>query len=296
MRQNKAISGIESRLEENAVKFGDPDCGICNGLGHVFDPGWERRGSGAFTLCECLRKKAKADAPPYLYYNSQTNVMEPCPTRGVRLAVERMNLLQQRSGIPARYLWKFISSIDIQDSNHPTGLNTSLVIALDHSVETIHDFGSGTRQGLYLRGPAGSGKTLISCAILNELIRLYQTPVKYAKISRDVLSKLRASFNPNSEFYGEGHRIEEELARVEALVIDDFGVHRESEWVNTVLYDLIDARYENNLLTIITSNDPLDSIRDVFQGRLYSRIREMCVEIGIDAPDYRMHHSRQYLT
>ncbi len=79
-----------------------------------------------------------------------------------------------------------------------------------------------------------------------------------------------------------------------ALVIDDFGIHNESDWVNSVLYDLIDARYENNLLTIITSNDPLDAWKELAKGRVYSRLREICIEIQIDAPDYRLRESKQY--
>jgi len=285
---------LQHHLEAHARRFGDRSCPICNGLGHIIDPQGGGIAHGAFLLCECLKKGAKADAPPYIYYDEASNSMLPCPSREGRIAIERMNLLMNQSGIPGRYLWKFISSIEVNTPMKPGELNTPLVLALDHAVDAIHNYGTGKIQGLYLHGPTGTGKTLLSCAVLNELVRLYQAPIRYAKISRDVLGKLRASFNPNSEIYGEGRKIEEELATVDALVIDDFGVHRESDWVNSVLYDLIDARYENNLLTIITSNDPLDSIRSIFHGRVYSRIREMCTEIHMDTTDFRQVHSKQY--
>jgi len=286
---------LKERLEINALRFGEPNCKICNGLGHIFDPFGGGRDEGAFVICDCMKKKARSNEFPYLYYDEKTNTMLACPARDTRLAIEKIHRLQRDSGIPSRYKWKFISSIDIYGDGSSSGQkNPSLLIALDIAIDTINLFGTDKIQGMYLYGPTGSGKTLLSCFVLNEIIRLYLAPVRYAKISRDVLGKLRASFNPNSEIYGESRKIEEELAKVKALVIDDFGVHKETEWVNSVLYDLIDARYENNLLTIITSNEPMESLKEISNKRIYSRLREMCSEIHMDMPDYRMRKTRQY--
>ena len=294
-KTSESDKNLKERLETNAVRFGEQDCRICNGLGHIFDPFGGGKDRGAFVLCDCMKQKAKSNDFPYLYYDDSTNTMLPCPARDARLAIEKIHRLQRDSGIPDRYKWKFISSIDIYSEGSGSGQkNPSLLIALDIAIDTINLFGTGNMQGMYLHGPTGSGKTLLSCFVLNELIRLYLVPVRYAKISRDVLGKLRASFNPNSEIYGEGRKIEEELANVQALVIDDFGVHKETEWVNSVLYDLIDARYENNLLTIITSNEPMEALKEISNKRIYSRLREMCSEIHMDMPDYRMRKTRQY--
>ncbi|MCB1170488.1 MAG: ATP-binding protein, partial [Leptospiraceae bacterium] len=75
-------------------------------------------------------------------------------------------------------------------------------------------------------------------------------------------------------------------------VIDDFGIHRESDWVNQTLYDLIDSRYEKSLITILTSNEPMESWKGLFGGRLYSRLRQICIEIHLDGADYRLRESR----
>lgn len=274
---------------------GGPVCASCAGIGYHFDPLGGGPMSGAFVLCECQRKVCRCGhRPPYDYYDAQTNAMAHCPARRAEMAVDRCHSLLKRSAIPERYKWKFISSLEHVDA--------STAIAVDHAIETVRRFSEyrnqtsngGEAQGLYLHGPTGCGKTLLSCAILNELIRLHQIPVLYAKISRDILGQLRASFNPNSDYYGEGRKIEERLANVTALVMDDFGAHRETEFVNSVLYDLIDARYEKKLPTIITSNEPLEKLRETGGGRLYSRLKEMCVEIHLEAPDYRLRGSRSY--
>ena len=274
-------------LRHHPRRAGTADCPHCAGIGYHFDPLGGGSAQGAFVLCECVRRVCRCgNKPPYDYYDAERNAMVPCPAGAAELAVDRSMVLQHHSGIPNRYRWKFISSVELVDD--------STIIAVDHAIETVRRFGEGDPQGLYLHGPPGCGKTLLSCAILNELIRLHQIPVLYAKISRDILGQLKASFNPNSEYYGEGRRIEERLASVTALVMDDFGAHRETEFVNSVLYDLIDARYEKNLPTIVTSNEPLEHLRDTSGGRLYSRLKEMCVEIHLDAPDYRQRGSRSY--
>ncbi len=263
------------------------DCPQCAGIGYLFDPLGAGKNEGSFVLCECMRRLCRCGGnPPYDYFDPEQHSMRRCPAGEAELAVDRATTLEAQSGIPARYRWKFISSLELVDD--------SLIIAVDHAIETVRRFGAGDPQGLYLYGPPGCGKTLLSCAILNELIRLHQIPVLYAKISRDILGQLKASFNPNSEYYGEGRKIEERLASVTALVMDDFGAHRETEFVNSVLYDLIDARYERNLPTILTSNEPLERLRETSGGRLYSRLKELCVEIHLDAPDYRQRSSRSY--
>ncbi|MCB1316707.1 MAG: ATP-binding protein [Leptospiraceae bacterium] len=262
-----------------------PVCKQCLDLGYVFIPNPDRTGDpGTYELCSCQRELCRCDGhPPFEYFDEEANAMRPCPVRPVRLALHKARLALRSSGIPPRFQGKFLDGIDqrVQESDNLTD-------AVFYSVRMIARFQSRNRRGLYLHGDTGCGKTLLSCAILNEIIRAHREPVRYAKISRDILGKLRASFNPNSEIYGEGKAIEDELARVPALVIDDFGVHRETEWVNQVLYDLIDARYENDLLTIITSNEPMDTWKGVGGGRIYSRLREMCAEEHIKSPDYRL--------
>lgn len=259
-----------------------PACPDCLDLGFIHVPSFDRRDQGGLELCECQKRITRSNGkPPFEYYDAATNAMAPCPSRPARLALDRIRRLERWSGIPGRYHGKFLEDVE--------PCTNSLQDALDAAVNSVAEFRSPELgRGLYLWGDTGCGKTLIGCAALNEILRLYQRPVRYAKISRDILGKLRSSFNPASESYGEGRRIEEELAGVEALVIDDFGTHKETEWVNQVLYDLIDARYENNLLTIVTSNEPLENLKEIAQGRIYSRLKGMTTEIHIEAPDYRL--------
>lgn len=262
-------------------------CAVCQDLGifYINTPEVGAREQGAFDLCDCQKKITRCTGmAPYEYFDREKNAMVACPSKTARIALDRVRLLERNSGIPARYRGRFLDSIDIHQDIHRTDLAQAMDTAtrLIGSLQQIKH-----KRGLYIYGPTGCGKTHLSCALINEILRMYQIPVRYAKISRDILGKLKASFNPNSEIYGEGKQIEEQLATIDVLVIDDFGVHRETEWVSQVLYDLIDARYENDLLTILTSNEAIDSWKDISNGRVLSRLREMCLEVQIDMPDYR---------
>ena len=98
---------------------------------------------------------------------------------------------------------------------------------------------------------------------------------------------LNGTYQKDSEFYGQESLIELEIANVDVLVIDDFGVQKETEWANSKLYDLIDHRYESDKLTLLTSNLELSELREMGEGRIYSRLLEMTRELKLECPDYR---------
>ncbi len=78
------------------------------------------------------------------------------------------------------------------------------------------------------------------------------------------------------------------MAEVDILVIDDFGTQRDSPWEQETLYNLVDARYEAEKFTVFTSNNnPSQALKDISDGRVLSRIREMCRLVEIQGPDYR---------
>ncbi|MCH7503789.1 MAG: hypothetical protein IIA10_10600 [Proteobacteria bacterium] len=56
-----------------------------------------------------------------------------------------------------------------------------------------------------------------------------------------------------------------------------------------VLYQLIDARYGDERFTVVTTNQPLEEIRQMWDGRIYSRLTEMCRIVDLRGSDYREH-------
>ncbi len=143
-------------------------------------------------------------------------------------------------------------------------------------------------RGLYLWGNPGTGKTLLASIILTELICRHAIEGRFVKISRNFFSILKESFNENSSNYGQSNRIEKELHEVDVLVLDDFGIQRDTPWEQETLYNLVDARYENEKFTIFTSNNnPLKSLSELSGGRILSRLKEMCRIMELSGEDMR---------
>ena len=278
----------------NAKNSFSKDCKKCFGFGIIYNKDLYYKTKSGFEICNCLTKFCDKDinyntvknecvAPFEKFVNNQVGFV-PCECKELRVKLGRLRYLEIRSQIPSKYSGLFLS--DIFEEPYLTSKVNPIVEA--YFMVNEYQKNSQVNQGLYLWGNTGCGKTLIACAILNEMIRFHQTPVLYAKFSRDIFSKIRATFSPNSPSYGDGAKIEKILGNTPILVIDDFETYKETDWVQSILFDLIDSRYENNLLTIITSNLPISYWRDTSNGRIYSRLNEMCKPIEIVAPDFRL--------
>ncbi|PJZ68111.1 DNA replication protein DnaC [Leptospira perolatii] len=220
-----------------------------------------------------------------MVFDESQNRMMPCVCHNARLESDRIEFLIRKAGIPPRYKYRTLDRMDTSE--------LSFLIAHDWAADLVlkwKELGKSA-QGLYLWGGTGSGKTLLACAILNELVFRYGMECKYAKINRDFLSTLRDTYQKDSELHGMEKTIERQFSEVEVLVLDDFGANKESDWANSKLYDLIDSRYEQEKLTILTSNISLSAWKETAEGRIFSRLMQMTKEIHLDCPDYRVSHS-----
>ncbi|MCZ8157554.1 MAG: ATP-binding protein [Leptospira sp.] len=288
-------------LSENiTIRDGNPQCKNCGGVGFTLAEFVRGSRSGILTLCHCVGSgcntcEAKGEAP-YLVFDKSQDKMLPCVCHNARVHMKNFEFLVENANIPPRYRFQFLTTIDIGDTKNDPDL--SFIVAHDWANELVHNFinPAFSPQGFYLWGGTGSGKTLLACVILNELIFRYGIKCKYAKVNKDFLSAIRDTYSKDSETHGQERFIERELANVDVLVIDDFGVQKDSEFSNQKLYDLIDGRYEQDKLTLLTSNHPLIDWKDRGQGRVYSRLMEMTKEIQLKCPDYRIKYANERST
>lgn len=98
-------------------------------------------------------------------------------------------------------------------------------------------------------------------------------------------------FTIKSEFgkdnYGE--LITERLLNThKVFILDDIGVEKPTEFVEEVLYLLINAQYEKEYPMLITSNLKLSELGDRLGLRIASRIKEMCELIELTGKDKRI--------
>lgn len=108
--------------------------------------------------------------------------------------------------------------------------------------------------GLYIYSATkGSGKTMLSCCLLNELANRYAVSVKFVNVL-DLLDMTKKSYA--------GSNMEVNAIRDAAvLVLDDIGVQMSREWVDTVFYQLVNQRYNEHRVTFYTSNVKIDSLK-----------------------------------
>lgn len=130
--------------------------------------------------------------------------------------------------------------------------------------------------GLYISSNTkGSGKTRFVIGLANELIRRYDTVVKFST-SMQILDEIRATWDDSTDLTEYG--LISELSETEVLIIDDFGTERtDKAWINDRFYSIINNRYMSKLITIFTSNYSLGEIE--YDERIVSRIKERVYEL-----------------
>lgn len=153
------------------------------------------------------------------------------------------------------------------------------------------------RNGLFITGSYGTGKTHIATAISNQLINGGIPVICMTMI--DLLARIKQTFDrSDNTTEAEIMKIYEE---VPLLVIDDIGSEQPSEWGSTKIFAIVNARYEAYMPTIVTTNyagdelirritptgsngRPLDSRN---AEKTLDRLKEMCVGIEMNWESWR---------
>ena len=129
----------------------------------------------------------------------------------------------------------------------------------------------GGRQGLYLYGEAGTGKTVLAWCLLNwALARTEPLTCFFLPVS-ELFDEVGIGFGVDSR----ARYLAAKAKKARFLVLDDIGAVRPRRKMAEVLFDIVDSRVSAHTPTIYTSNfgpGELDKrLRDQF-GRVIDRI------------------------
>jgi DNA replication protein DnaC len=247
---------------------------------------------------------AKTDCP-----ECEGTGWKPVVTDGVRRMVrcdchqwERAVRLMERAKIPPRYEHCSFENFDIR-KNRDTGLpNPSLQAAKLYAQRLVDEY--PTDFGLLFVGPTGVGKTHLAVAVLRELMLLKGIECLFYDFLK-LLKDIRDSYNPVSQT--SELTVLEPALDAEVLLLDELAASNPSDWVKETLAHIINSRYNQKKVTLITTTLPFggapgrrdvrapsgESIPDVERTlnqlgvTLRSRLYEMCKLVEMQSDDYR---------
>src|ERR1700736_6489089 len=220
---------------------------------------------------------------------------------------ERAARVMERARIPKRYEHCDFESYvtDLADGKTWTTQHSQSMKQAKLLVQGfVRDYPGSAEKGLLLMGPSGVGKTHLAVASLKELIRRGHGGLFCDY--RELLKEIQASYNPASE--STEMSILEPIRTVEVLVLDDLGASKTSAWVLDIIGLVLNARYNERRVTILTTNyfdevpnpEPAprlpggqrvavraDGLADRIGARMRSRLYEMCRTVEVSAPDFR---------
>jgi len=167
-----------------------------------------------------------------------------------------------------------------KDDNKNSELTRKAKIYVEHFPEMLE---KGI--GMLFYGSVGTGKTYMAVCIANALIdKGYKSYV--TNFSRLV-----------NELGSTGNRQErlDYLNNYDLLIIDDFAVERESEYMNEIVSTVINERYIVKKPMIVTTNLTMKELarpENTDKARVYSRLLEMCVPVEVKGNDRRIGKAR----
>lgn len=180
-------------------------------------------------------------------------------------SIEKNNILIERSGLVGEMLEKTFDNFDLNYYTDSQDMQKKIHRSLEF-IDNIHK--EKKQKNMYFFGNVGTGKTHLSLAIANQLIK-YSHSVIYKRIDDllEIIIELKYEDKENKEQL-------EILKSVDLLVIDDLGAEKTSAFALNQIRIILEERANMNKAIIINSNLDLDNLQKFYGARIADRIIE----------------------
>lgn len=144
-------------------------------------------------------------------------------------------------------------------------------------------------QNLFFYGTVGTGKTMLSNCIANEIIKsghscIYFSAVALFEHLSEYVFKKSGKENIQNPF--------DDIYECDLLIIDDLGTELSNSFVATQLFACLNERHLRHKSTIISSNLMLEELRDTYSDRIFSRIVSNYTVCRLSGSDVRIQIKR----
>lgn len=247
--KQRPIESDDSYAAETENVPDTPDCPYCgkkmikagwlNGDGTIF---WYP--NEPYCRCEGFKKHAaemeerKAAESRRLKAEAQQMVLQ-----------EKIKELIGKSGMNARFLRRTFETF--QRTNENAEAYDTCKNYADHFREMLPDDDySVDKNGLIICGNYGVGKTHLAAAMANQIMSTGTGVICMTMI--DMLNRIKEEFSKRTD--GDEAGVLNIYKKVPLLIIDDMGKEPPTEWAESTIFNIINARYEAMLPIVITTN------------------------------------------
>ncbi|MFJ7971726.1 ATP-binding protein [Psychrobacillus sp. NPDC096389] len=218
------------------------------------------------------------------------DVMEICKCREYKQQVRKI----KSAGIPVDYLDKKMNDfkIEMYKNTESISLASFAKQAVTGYLDRYREFEKMGKGFYFYSQTKGSGKSLLSIIISNELIMKYDLNALYISVV-DMLTEMKAKISQKNPEVGV-YELIETVKKADLLVLDDLGLEKATEWSEEVLTQILDERMNYRRPTIITSNISMMALERKYPaGRIKSRIEKMTFPIRMPEESIREILSKQ---
>ncbi|MGN0558241.1 MAG: ATP-binding protein [Acutalibacteraceae bacterium] len=171
-------------------------------------------------------------------------------------------------------------SMDVENNSVSPYTRMSKIFSFCKSYANSFSTESGS---LLMRGATGLGKTHLSLAIANEIIRKGFSVVYVSAPA--ILSKLEKLHF--SSKYEEESNTEQTLTECDLLIIDDIGTEFSSPFTVAALYNIFNTRILSGKPLILNTNLTISELEKEYSQRFVSRVMGSCTKMDFIGKDVR---------